>query len=196
MAFDAVGNLYVADGGACVVWKIDSGGNATVVAGVLFSCGYNADGIPATTALLNFPFAVGFDSGGNLYIADNANNRVRRVNTAGIISTFAGDGTACSATTNPCGDGGSPTAAQLNSPIAVAVSGGTVYIADEFDLRIRKVAGGIINTYAGTGIAGYNGNGLSALSTNLDDPLSIAVNPVNKSLYLVDDIQTRVRRVH
>lgn len=196
MAFDVVGSLYVADGGACVVWKIDSAGNATVAAGVLFSCGYNADHIPATTALLNFPFGVGFDSGGNLYIADSGNNRVRLVNTAGTISTFAGNGTACSASTHPCGDGGSPTAAQLNSPTAVAVSGGTVYIADEFDLRIRKVASGIISTYAGTGIAGYNGNGLSALSTNLDDPLSVAVNPLNGSLYLVDDVQTRVRRVH
>jgi sugar lactone lactonase YvrE len=196
MAFDAPGNLYAADAGACVVWKIDSGGNATVVAGVLFSCGYNADNIPATTALLNSPWGVGFDSGGNLYIADSANNRVRRVDTAGTISTFAGNGTACPAGTNPCGDGGSSTAAQLNSPITVAVSGGTVYIADELDLRIRKVAGGIISTYAGTGIAGYNGNGLPALSTNLDDPLSLAVNPVNSSLYLVDDVQARVRRVH
>jgi len=145
---------------------------------------------------LNFPWGVAFDAKGNMYVADSSNNRVRRVNTTGIISTFAGNGTACALSTDPCGDGGSPTAAQLNFPIVVALSGAAVYIADEFDLRIRKVAAGIISTYAGTGIAGYNGNGLPALSTNLDDPVSVAVNPVNNVLYVLDDSQTRVRRVH
>jgi hypothetical protein len=72
--------------------------------------------------------------------------------------------------TNPCGDGGSPTAAQLNSPSAVAVSGETVFIADQLDMRIRKVVCGVINTFVGTGIAGYNGDNLPALSANLDEP--------------------------
>jgi sugar lactone lactonase YvrE len=196
MAFDPSGNLYAADAGACVIWKFDSVGNATVVAGVLFSCGYNGDHISATTAFLNQNWGVAFDAAGNMYIADSVNNRIRKVNTAGMISTFAGDGTACALSTDSCGDGGPPTAAHLNYPLTVAVSGTTVYIADELDLRIRKVAGGIINTYAGTGIQGYNGNGLPALSTNFDDPLAIAVNPLNKALYVVDDVQSRVRRVH
>jgi len=196
MAFDALGNLYAADGGACVVWKLDSSGNATVVAGVLFNCGFNGDHMPATSALLNFPFGPAFDSKGNLYIADSANNRVRVVNTAGTITTFAGDGTTCALSTDPCGDGGPPTAAQLNFPIGLTVSGGAVYIADELDLRIRKVARGVITTYAGTGLSGYNGNGLPALSTNLDDPVHVAVNPVNNALYVVDDVQARVRKVH
>jgi sugar lactone lactonase YvrE len=196
LALDTTETLYVADAGACVVWEIDSSGNATVVAGELFNCGYNGDNIKATSALLNFPWGVAFDAKGNMYVADSSNNRVRRVNTTGIISTFAGNGTACALSTDPCGDGGSPTAAQLNFPIVVALSGAAVYIADEFDLRIRKVAAGIISTYAGTGIAGYNGNGLPALSTNLDDPVSVAVSPVNNVLYVLDDSQTRVRRVH
>jgi hypothetical protein len=92
------------------------------------------------------------------------------VNTAGTINTFAGSGTACVTSTNPCGDGGSPTAAQLNSPSAVAVSGETVFIADQLDMRIRKVVRGVINTFVGTGIAGYNGDNLPALSANLDEP--------------------------
>ncbi len=196
MAFDDAGTLYVADAGACVVWKIDSSGNPTVAAGVLFNCGYNADNIQATSAFLNGPLGVAFDSIGNLFIADGSNNRVRRVNTSGIINTFAGDGTTCLISTNPCGDGGPPTAAQFNSPSMVAVSGGTVYIVDQLDLRIREVAGGVIDTYVGTGVAGYNGENLPALSTNLDEPLCIAVSPVNKSLYWVDDDQTLVRRVH
>ena len=196
MALDHSGNLYVADGGACVIWKIDAAGNPTVAAGVLFDCGYNGDGIPATSAWLNFPFGVAFDSAGNLLIADSSNNRIRKVNSAGVISTFVGDGTACPLPTNSCGDGGSPTLAQLNTPVTVAVNGSTLYIADEVDLRIRKVAAGKISTYVGTGIGGYNGNNLPALSTNLDDPIGVAVNPVNKLLYYADDAQALVRKVH
>lgn len=196
LALDTSGNLYAADAGACVIWKIDSGGNATAVAGVVFSCGYNGDNIKATTALLNQPWGVALDSKGNFYIADSGNNLVRKVNSAGTISTYAGDGAACALSTDPCGDGGSPTAAQLNYPVVVAVSGGTLYIADELDVRIRKVASGVISTYAGTGTSGYNGNGLPALSTNLDDPVAVAVNPINKVLYLLDDVQARVREVH
>jgi len=90
----------------------------------------------------------------------------------------------------------SATAGQLNFPFGVAISGSTVYISDELDLRVRKVSGGIISTYAGTGLQGYNGNGLPALSTNLDDLLSLAVNPVNKALYVVDDLQARARKIH
>jgi hypothetical protein len=196
LALGPSGNLYAADAAACVVWKFDSVGTASIVAGVTLNCGYNGDNIKATTALLNSPWGVAFDATGNLYIADGSNNRVRQVNTAGTISTVAGNGSACASPTSPCGDGGSPTAAQLNFPISVAVSGGTIYIADELDLRIRKMAAGTISTYAGTGIAGYNGNALPARSTNLDDPVSLAVNPVSKVLYLVDDIQARVRKVH
>jgi trimeric autotransporter adhesin len=195
LAVDAAGNLYAADAGACVVWKFNSVGAPSVFAGVSGSCGYNGDGIKATTAHLNVPWSVAFDATGNLYIADGSNNRVRKVNTADTISTVAGNGTACAAPTSSCGDGGSPTSAQLNFPISVAFSGGTMYIADELDLRIRKVAAGIISTYAGTGKPGYNGNALPAHSTNLDDPVSLAIDPVTKVLYLVDDIQARVRKV-
>ncbi|HEV2398819.1 MAG TPA: hypothetical protein VGS27_17875 [Candidatus Sulfotelmatobacter sp.] len=196
MAFDSSGNLYVGDGGACVVWKVDATGTATAVAGVPSQCGYNGDNIQATTALLNIPYGIAFDSAGNLYISDYGNNRVREVSSSGNITTFAGDGTACASSTASCGDGGSATAAQLNLPVGLAVSGSTVYIADEGDVRIRKVTAGVITTYAGTGNSGYNGNGLAATSTNLDDPIDIAINPTNSALYLVDDIQARVRKVH
>lgn len=196
MALDATQTLYVADAGACVVWKIDGGGNATIAAGELFNCGYNGDGIPATSALLNSPWGVAFDSANNMMIADSVNNRIREVNAAGTISTFAGNGTTCDIGTDPCGDGGSATAAALDFPISVRVSGKAVYIADNGDLRIRKVAGGIITGYAGTGIGGYNGDKLPALSTNFDDPLDMAVNPTNGILYYTDDAQSRVRRIH
>ena len=196
MAFDPLGNLYVTDVGACMVWKLDSGGHATAVAGVPFACGYNGDNIPATTAQLNAPYGIAFDPAGNLYIGDSGNNRVRKVSTAGVITTFAGNGTACALSTDACGDGGSATLAEFNFPVGITISKGILYIADEGDVRIRKVANGIITTVAGTGISGYNGNNLPALSTNLDDPIGLGVNPVNGVLYLVDDIQARVRAVH
>lgn len=196
IALDASGNLYGADASASVIWKFDSSGNATVVAGVVGNCGYNGDNQSATSAWLCSPEGLTFDSAGNMYIADAGNNRIRKVNTATIITTVAGNGTACALGTDSCGDGGKATQAQLNAPAAVAVVGGTLYIADELDLRIRKVAGGVINAYAGTGVAGYNGNGLTALTTNFDDPVSVAINPVNKALYMIDDLQERVRKVH
>ncbi|HEV3511650.1 MAG TPA: hypothetical protein VGS05_08080 [Candidatus Sulfotelmatobacter sp.] len=196
MAFDSSGSLYVADAGACVVWKLDSAGAATAVAGIPFSCGYNGDHIPATTAFLNSPWGIAFDPAGNLYISDSANYRVRKVNAAGTITTFAGNGTVCATSTSACGDGGSPTSAQFNYTLGLVASGGAVYIVDEGDVRIRKVAAGIISTYAGTGNSGYNGNGLAALSTNFDDPIDLALNPLNGALYEVDDIQSRVRRIH
>lgn len=196
MAFDPLGNLYVTDVGACMVWKLDANGSATGVAGVPFVCGYNGDNIQATTADLNAPYGIAFDPAGNLYIGDSGNNRVRKVTPGGVITTFAGDGTLCPLSTDPCGDGGPPTSAQFNFPLGLAISKGVLYIVDEGDLRIRKVAGGIISTYAGTGNGGYNGNNLPALSTNLDDPVDVAVNPANGALYLVDDVQARVRVVH
>jgi len=196
MAFDPSGSLYVTDVGACMVWKLDANGNATGVAGVPFVCGYNGDNIRATTADLNAPYGIAFDPAGNLYIGDSGNNRVRKVNAAGAITTFAGDGTLCPLSTDPCGDGGPPTSAQFNFPLGLAISKGVLYIVDEGDERIRKVAGGIISTYVGTGIGGYNGNNLPALSTNLDDPVDVGVNPANGVLYLVDDLQSRVRVVH
>ncbi|MGC1436679.1 MAG: hypothetical protein WA847_12355 [Terriglobales bacterium] len=131
------------------------------------------------------------DKHGNIAIADWGNNRVRVVDTAGVINTFAGNGT-CGFS----GDGGAATSAELCAPIGVAVtSKETVYIADEFNVRIRKVASGIITTYAGTGVQGYNGDGLPALRTNLDDPVAIVVNS-SGTPFLVDDFTMRVRKVH
>ncbi len=190
LALDGLGNLFAVDSGTCVVWKIDGNGNVTVAAGVEFTCGYNSDNIQATSAELNNPYGIAFDSTGNLYIADSNNNRVRLVNTSGVITTTVGDGN-CGFT----GDNGPPASAEVCLPEAVALSGTTLYIADTFNVRIRKVAGNVITTYAGTGISGYNGDGLAALSTNLDDPVALAVDPTGK-LYEVDDLQGRLRRIH
>ena len=190
MATDSSNNLYVVDQTTCVVWKVTPAAVVSVAAGVEFACGYNGDGIPATTAQLNVPVGVAVDSKGDIFIADSSNNRVRKV-TKGIISTFAGDGN-CGFS----GDGGPATSAELCSPWDAAItSKGLVYIADTFNLRIRKVASGEISTYAGTGVSGYNGNRLPALSTNFDDPVAVILNS-SGTLYLVDDATARVRKVH
>jgi sugar lactone lactonase YvrE len=190
MTTDASNNLFVVDQGTCVVWKISPAAVVNAIAGNSI-CGFSGDGGPATQAELNIPAGVAVDKHGNIAIADWANNRVRVVDAAGVINTFAGNGT-CGFS----GDGGPPTSAELCAPVGVAVtSKGIVYIADELNVRIRKVASGIITTYAGSGVQGYNGDGLPALGTNLDDPVAVVVNS-SGTPYLVDDFTMRVRKIH
>lgn len=189
MSKDANGNVYVADGSACVIWKIDATGQATVVAGN-FVCGYNGDDILATDAELFAPYDVAFDTIGNFYIADTYGSRIRKVDTSGIISTLVGDGN-CGYT----GDNGPPQLAELCNPDGVAVFGNTIYIADTYNFVIRKIEGNVISTYAGSGFGGYNGNNIPALTANFDEPVSVAVDPAGR-LYVADDRQNLVRRVH
>jgi len=188
MIIDSSNNLYAADTGTCVIWKVTPTAVVSAVAGVAFNCGYNSDNISATTAFLNNPYGVALDPRGNLYIADANNNRIRKVATNGIISTIVGDGN-CGFS----GDGGSGTSAEVCFPEAVAVSRMSVYIADTVNLRIRKLTAGTINTYAGTGISGFNGDG-AALSVNFDDPVALTFN-ANGVLYMIDDVTERVRTI-
>ena len=188
MATDSSNNLYVADNGSCVVWKITPSGTQSIAAGVLFTCGYNGDGISATTADLSTPQGVALDASGNLYIADYGNARLREVNTAGTISTVAGNGTC-----GYSGDGGSATAAAV-CPNSVAVDkSGTIYMADYTSYRIRKVSGGIITTFASAG-QGFNGDGLWPLYTTFDDPVAVAVDSKG-TVYELDDWDHRVRQI-
>src|SRR5262249_27663829 len=112
LAIDSAGNLYVGD--FCVVWQITPAGVMNIVAGQPGSCGYNGDGIPATEALLSFQLGVAVDSQANLYIADAYNNRVRMVDSQGIINTVAGNGTQGFG-----GDGGPAVEAMLYTPTDV-----------------------------------------------------------------------------
>jgi sugar lactone lactonase YvrE len=192
LATDKSGNVYSTDPGTCVVRKITPDGTVSVVAGIEDVCGYNGDGIQATSAQLYENTGVAVDAGGNLYIADSLNGRIRKVDPIGIITTIAGDGN-CGFS----GDGGPAVNAEFCLPYNVAVgAAGSVYVADLYNYRVRKISGGIINTVAGSGVPGYNGDGLPALSTNLDSPVAVAVNPRNKAAYILDDQQSRVRVIH
>jgi trimeric autotransporter adhesin len=145
LAFDAAGNLYIADQGNNVIRRVDTSGVITTVAGNGNS-GYNGDGIPATKATLFQPAGIAVDGSGNIYIADTQNFRVRMVDTNGIISTLAGTGA-----NGYSGDGGPASQALLHQPTGVAVdAAGNIYIADANNAAVRKIAtNGIITTVAG-----------------------------------------------
>lgn len=190
LAIDANDNLYASDSDASVVIKIAPDGTASIVAGLVFNFGYNGDGIPATQASVFIPAGITLDGAGNVYIADWLNNRIRKVDTNGIISTVAGTGAQ-----GFSGNGGPATAAALNFGIDVAVDAtGVLYIADSNNERVRTVdASGIIQTFAGTGSPGYNGNGVLAGQANLY-PTAIGVGP-NGVVYVVDEGSERIRRI-
>ncbi|HVN03653.1 MAG TPA: hypothetical protein VMT86_04495 [Bryobacteraceae bacterium] len=155
--------------------------------------GYSGDGGSATSAVLNGPSAVVFDSSGNLYIADTDNNRVRKVS-GGTISTVAGNGTAGFA-----GDGSSATASgtELNAPSGLAFdSSGNMYIADADNYEVRKVTGGTISTVAGDNSkgAGFAGDLGAATNAQLWNPSGVAVDSAG-NIYIADPYNNVVRVV-
>ena len=189
---DSAGNIYIADAYNHRIRKVTaSTGAISTVAGT-GSIGYGGDSGPATAARLSFPDDVAVDSDGNLYIADTTNHRIRKVDTAGDISTFAGTGTS-----GDSGDGGAATAAQLNFPSGVAVdSSNNLYIADTSNHRIRKVdvTTNIISTVAGTGTAGLSNEGIQATTARLSYPHDIDVDNAG-NLYIADTRNFRFRKV-
>ena len=188
VARDSAGNLYVADGSSKRIRKVSAAGIITTVAGR--GTGQSSgDGGPATLAELIQPLGVAVDPAGNVYIADEGSNRIRKVNTAGIISTIAGNDTQ-----GFSGDGGPATSASLNKPREVAVdAAGNVYISDAGNFRIRKVnPAGVISTVAGRGTSGFTGDGGPASSAQLV-PRGVAVG-VQADLYIADG-SLRIRRV-
>lgn len=153
--------------------------------------GFSGDGGLATAARLNFSYGLAVDGAGNLYISDSSNHRIRRVDASGIITTVAGTGTA-----GYGGDGGPAVAAQLNEPRGIAVdTAGNLYIADLNNHRIRRVGtGGTITTVAGTGAAGYSGDGGAATAALLNSPFGVAVDASGR-LHIADSANYRIRRV-
>ena len=191
VALDSAGNLYIADYLNNRIQKRSSiDGTVATYAGN-GTAGFAGDGGPATTAEMNKPVGLAMDAADNLYIADSGNQRVRKVNAAGIITTIAGNGS-----TGYSGDGGPATNAALNAPISVAVtaSGGDLYIADYSNNAVRRVgpAGGI-STVAGDGVSGCSGDGGAATSAQLDPPRGLGLDS-SGNLYIADYSCQEVRK--
>jgi sugar lactone lactonase YvrE len=188
---DAFGNVFVSDQGNNRIRKISPGGVITTVVGT-GSAAFSGDGGPATNASLNSPGGVALDSQGRLYIPDLDNNRIRLVDTNGVITTFAGTGAA-----DFTGDGGMATNAAINYPNAVTLGpNGELFIVDTGNNRVRVVnAQGIISTVAGNGIAGFSGDGGPATNASLHGPTAVALDAWG-NLYIVDhNGNHRVRKV-
>ncbi len=191
-AVDKNGNIYIADNVNNRIRRVDAvTGIITTVAGNGIS-GYNGDGIQATAAEINRPWGIALDTAGNIFIADWANARIRKVTLAtGLISTVAGNGVI-----GFNGDGIQATAAELNYPNGVAVQHGIIYISDCDNYRVRKVSlTGIISTTAGTGSPGYNGDGIQATAAEIQNVSQMALD-VSGNLFLTDYYNNRIRKVN
>ena len=199
IAFDAAGNLYIADTVNDRIRKVDKNGIITTVAGN-GTVGFSGDGGPATAAeldLANFVWAgMAFDTQGNLYLSDTFNARIRKIDPQGIITTIAGTGQAVVA-----GDGGPAVSAALSRPTGLAFdASGNLYIAcvpSSFasDTRIRKIdTHGVITTVAGTGPVGFSGDGGPAVAAALSYINGIKFD-LSGNLYVADAGNQRVRRV-
>ncbi|GAB4024554.1 NHL repeat-containing protein [Spirosoma gilvum] len=187
---DANGNLFIADQGNQRIRRVRTDGVIITVAGN-GTLGFSGDTGPATSASFNQPAGVVVDGGGNLFIADAINQRVRKVATNGIINTVAGNGT-----TDFGGDNGPATSAALNQPAGLALDGnGNLFVADQLNNRIRKIASdGTITTVAGNGEASFSGDEGPATSAALNSPSGVAVDgPGN--LFIVDQGNHRIRKV-
>ncbi len=190
MAIDRAGNAYLALGDYNVVLRLDAAsGVLTALAGT-GTAGFGGDNGPATAAMLSNPTAVAVDGAGNLYIADTGNSRIRMVSAAGIITTFAGNGTA-----GYSGDNGPAASAEFDglADLAVAPSG-DLYVADFNNQAVRKISGGVATTVAGTGVYGFSGDNGAAGSAQLAGPSGIALDAAG-DLYIADTYNNRVRMV-
>lgn len=252
IALDSLNNLYILDGNTAYggnrwIREVDATTqNISTIAGN-GGGDYDGDGIAATSAQLFFPGGLKTDAAGNVYVADWGNNRIREINTSGVISTFAGNGSpgvtdnllainaelsypndlvfdtsgnmfiadwngdrirkidthdtitdfAGSGNLSYIGDGGPATSAGLWMPSGVAVDdSGNVYIADADHSAIREVnwKTNIITTVAGTGVPGYDGDGVAATATELNYPNEVAVDD-SGNIYIADTYNNRIRKV-
>lgn len=190
MVFDSSGTLFFADQVNCRIRKISSG-TISLVAGT-GSCGYTEDKVAATSAGLNYPTHLAFNSSGGLLIADTYNHRIRLVAADGNISTLAGTGDM-----GYYGDEAEAIKAYLYYPTGIAVdSAGVIYIADTYNHVIRKVTtDGKIDTYAGDGAAGSKGDGGKAIEARLRYPTGLAFDSAG-NLYIADSNNHRIRKIN
>ncbi len=200
VAVDETGSLYIVDTWNHRIRKVDSAGIVTTVAGSGTTGesggGFSGDGGPAVEAQLRFPGGAALDGSGSLYIVDTWNHRIRKVDSAGIVTTIAGSGTTGEGGGGFGGDGGPAVEARLRYPYGVTVDEtGNLYIADTWNHRIRKVdSAGIVTTIAGSGTEGYGGDGGPAVRAQLSHPQGVALDG-SGNLYIADAWNHRIRKV-
>ena len=199
LAIDRIGNLYVSQcsssAGTAFVDRIDASNLLTRVAGTGVE-GFSGDGGPAVSATVACPAGLAFGPDGLLYLADHANNRIRRITADGTIETIAGSGPAGINQGSFSGDGHAAALATLQEPWGIAFdSKGNLYVADRDNNRVRRVdPTGLITTVAGNGVRGYAGDGGPATSAQLCGPDGLAVD-AHDNVYVADDCNNRVRRI-
>jgi sugar lactone lactonase YvrE len=190
LAFDGAGNLYIAEY-ENRVRRVDAAtGTITTVAGTGVE-GFGGDGGPATSAPISHPHGLAVTADGTMYIADTWNQRIRRVDPSGTITTVAGTGS-----TGASGDGGPATRASFDDPVHVALGpDGSLYVSDGSNNRIRRIGpDGVIRTVAGGGVPGSSGDGGPATRATLSLPNQVAVAP-DGTFYVAEFEGRRVRRV-
>lgn len=190
VACDFRGNVYISDNVHNVIRKVNNLNIISTYAGT-GSAGYFGDGGSALSAQFNTPFGMACDKKGNLYIADAGNHVVRMIDTFGVISTVAGDGTP-----GYSGDGFSATTAQLDSPFAVAVApSGSIVIADHNNNVVRMVdPSGVISTIAGDGAFAYSGDGGLGINASFNYPTGVAVDTAG-NVFISDSYNNVIREL-
>ena len=189
IGLDRAGNILIVDTGNCMIRRV-ANGIITAVAGIHQSCGFAGDNGPATSAQLSYPRGVAMDAAGNMYIADSSNERVRKVDVNGVITTIAGDGTL-----NFSGDGGPASLAELDPWSIAADAAGDVFVVDRTNQRVRKIGtDGNINTVAGNGAQAHAGDGGPAISASLYVPDGVALDLAG-NIYIVEAQSASIRKV-
>ncbi len=190
LVFDHAGNLLIAEEYGHVIRKVSTTGQISTFAGTRYG-GYSGDGGSATAANLNYPNYLAIDGAGNVYVTDNSNHRVRKIDTSGIITTVIGNGLV-----GFSGDNGAATAAEINFAGGITVdSNGNLYLADCLNNRIRKLnTSGVISTIAGTGTGSYSGDGGMATAATMNLPIDVRFDGTNH-LLVTDFNNRRVRSI-
>lgn len=202
LALDSAGNLYIADSNNNVIRKVTKASGIISTFAGDGTAGYTGDGGLAVDATMNHPVGISFDGGGNLYIADEFNEVIRRIDvTSKNILTAVGNGNQGSS-----GDGGPAKNAEMWQPTGVSAdTAGDLFISDLGNNKVRKVKvisdtlntyTGTISTVAGTGTAGFSGNGGLAVDAELKEPQGIATNSTGTEFYVSDWGNSQIRYVN
>jgi DNA-binding beta-propeller fold protein YncE len=203
VTFDPAGRMVIAAWHNSMIKRVDMATRQIEDLSGTGARSFGGDGGPAREAIWNLPASVAYDKAGNLFVSDQANQRIRRIDTAGVVTTIAGTGMRGFG-----GDGGPALAATFHLPVGqqghpaahLAIdAAGDMFLADTLNNRVRKIAlsqgaAGVVTTVAGRGTFGTAGDGGSAVDAELAQPVDVAIGPEG-ALYIADTENNCVRKV-